>query len=79
VRDPEPCRLTALSDGVFAVALTLLILDIRPPEIDGAHLVQSLVRTVRRFGIFTLRFAIVAYHWVVHQLIVALLKAQTEA
>jgi uncharacterized membrane protein len=68
-------RVASLSDGVFAVALTLLILAIKPPETDGAHLVQTLVSTVPRFGIFALSFAIVAYHRVVHHLIFALLKA----
>ncbi len=68
-------RVASLSDGVFAVALTLLILDIKAPENDGAQLVQALVSTVPRFGIFALSFAIVAYHWVVHHLIFALLKA----
>ena len=68
-------RLASLSDGVFAVALTLLILDIKPPETDSAHLVRTLVSTASRFGIFALSFAIVAYHWVVHHLIFALLRA----
>ena len=67
-------RLTALSDGIFAVALTLLILGIVPPETDGAHLTQALVSKIPLFGIFALSFAIVAYHWVVHHLIFSLAK-----
>jgi uncharacterized membrane protein len=68
-------RLAALSDGIFAVALTLLILDIKPPETDAAHLARTLVTTIPSFGIFALSFAIVSYHWVVHHLIFRLLKA----
>jgi uncharacterized membrane protein len=68
-------RLTSLSDGIFAVALTLLILDIKPPETDPAHLARTLATTIPPFGIFALSFAIVSYHWVVHQLIFGLLKA----
>ncbi len=30
-------RLAALSDGVFAFAMTVLVLDIRPPALDGIH------------------------------------------
>jgi uncharacterized membrane protein len=30
-------RLTALSDGVFAVAMTLLVLDVRVPSVPRWH------------------------------------------
>ena len=30
-------RLAALSDGVFAVAMTLLVLDLRAPAVDAIH------------------------------------------
>ncbi|MEU4345851.1 TMEM175 family protein [Streptomyces sp. NPDC023838] len=30
-------RLSALSDGIFAVAMTLLVLDLHVPEIPDAH------------------------------------------
>jgi uncharacterized membrane protein len=35
-------RLAALSDGIFAVAMTLLVLDIRVPVSDALHLQQPL-------------------------------------
>ena len=35
-------RLSALSDGVFAVAMTLLVLDLKVPIIDTVHLGQPL-------------------------------------
>jgi uncharacterized membrane protein len=28
-------RVEAFSDGVFAIAVTLLVLDLRPPEVPG--------------------------------------------
>jgi len=67
-------RLTGLSDGIFAVALTLLVLGIVPPESDGAHLIHALVLKAPAFGIFALSFAIVAYHWVAHHLIFSLVE-----
>jgi TMEM175 potassium channel family protein len=35
-------RLAALSDGVFAVAMTLLVLDLRAPAIEKIHSEQDL-------------------------------------
>ena len=59
----DPGRLTAISDGIFDVALTLLILDVRPPDVAVSKLGAALIATAPRFGIFALSFAIVAYYW----------------
>src|SRR5256885_4757569 len=56
-------RTEGISDGVFAVSLTLLILDVRPPEGDVSQLVHGLVVIAPRLGTFALSFAIVAYYW----------------
>src|SRR5208283_2025049 len=70
-------RMAAISDGVFAVALTLLILDVRPPESDASGLVYALVAVVPQLAFFALSFAIVAYYWIVHHLIFASLRGVT--
>jgi uncharacterized membrane protein len=70
-------RMAAISDGVFAVALTLLVLDVRPPESGAPGLVYALVAVAPRLGIFALSFAIVAYYWIVHHLIFASLRGVT--
>jgi transmembrane protein TMEM174 (potassium channel) len=36
-------RLAALSDGVFAVAMTLLVLDLRAPAADAIHSEEALL------------------------------------
>src|SRR5437588_10038280 len=64
-------RTEGISDGVFAVSLTLLILDVRPPEGGVSQLVHGLVLIAPRLGTFALSFAIVAYYWLVHHLIFA--------
>src|ERR1700741_2020154 len=67
-------RTEGISDGVFAVSLTLLILDVRPPEGEVSQLVRALVPIAPRIGTFALSFAIVAYYWPVHHLIFASLR-----
>src|SRR5690348_8255179 len=67
-------RTEGISDGVFAVSLTLLILDVRPPEGGVSQLVPGLVLIAPRLGTFALSFAIVAYYWLVHHLIFASLR-----
>ncbi len=69
--------MAAISDGVFAVALTLLVLDVKPPESGAPGLVYALVAVAPRLGIFALSFAIVAYYWIVHNLIFASLRGVT--
>lgn len=39
-------RLAALSDGIFAVAMTLLVLDIHAPVREGIHSEQQLLRAL---------------------------------
>jgi len=63
----DPSRVVAISDGVFAVALTLLILDVKPPTVGQTLLASAIIATVPRVGIFALSFAIVAYYWISHQ------------
>ena len=67
-------RTEGISDGVFSVSLTLLILDIKPPEGDAAELVHGLVKIAPRLLTFALSFAIVAYYWLVHHLIFAAIR-----
>jgi uncharacterized membrane protein len=64
-------RLLALCDGVFAIAMTLLALDLRLPEL-GAHasdarLRHALVDDWRSYLAFVISFYVVANYWGVHR------------
>ena len=66
-RDYALERLIMLSDGVFAIAITLLALELRPPE-DWDHTLVSLASLMWRQGVaFLLSFVIVAGFWIAHR------------
>ena len=68
----EKNRLEALIDGIFAVALTLLVLDLKLPE--GADFASSsalwdrLIALERHFAIYVITFAVIGIKWVGHHL-----------
>jgi uncharacterized membrane protein len=60
-------RLTFLVDGVFAITMTLLVLELRPPEADISHLSEGLLAMLPRLYIYLIAFYSIANHWAVHQ------------
>ena len=62
----EKSRLEAFSDGVFAIVITLLILDIRFPEVDYSQFKTTLVSLLPRILAYVMSFIIIGLYWVVH-------------
>lgn len=60
-------RLTFLVDGVFAITMTLLVLELRLPESGTDGLSQNLLALLPRLYIYFIAFYSIANHWVVHQ------------
>jgi uncharacterized membrane protein len=60
-------RLTFLIDGVFAITMTLLVLELRPPEEGVTNLSESLHGMLPRLYIYFIAFYSIANYWVVHQ------------
>jgi uncharacterized membrane protein len=60
-------RLDTLSDGIFAVAMTLLVLDIRLPENfhphDGNELLQGLFDLWPKFVPYVISFGVLGLRW----------------
>lgn len=67
-------RLIMLSDGVFAIAMTLLALEVRPPEHWNGEFTDLVVQSWRALFGFALSFLVVAFFWVNNRGIVARLK-----
>ena len=62
-------RTLALSDGIFAIAMTLLAFQIQPPDLIGpeqAHLAQALADLSTRYYVYLLSFAVIGLFWMAH-------------
>ncbi len=64
-------RLAALSDGIFAVAMTLLVLDLRLPATEAIHgehdLWRALVALGPRLVVYLMSFLTLGIFWVGQQ------------
>lgn len=63
-------RLETFSDGVFAIAITLLILEIKVPPIDSIHSVRDLFKALIHlwpsFFAFFYSFGGILVQWILH-------------
>jgi uncharacterized membrane protein len=66
-------RLNALSDGVFAIVLTLLVLELRLPEppLPGAQLFEELEDGLPDLASWLVSFFVLARVWTVHHAVTA--------
>jgi len=66
----ENARIEAFSDGVFAIAITLLILELKVPPHSSVHSVSDLWRALVQlwpsYFAFLLSFGIILVSWVNH-------------
>jgi uncharacterized membrane protein len=61
-------RLEAFSDGVFAIVITLLILEIKVPVLvgDNIHLGRALLELWPKYASYIMSFIVVGVYWVAH-------------
>lgn len=68
-------RIKAFSDGVFAIAITLLILDIKaPPNIAPGQLSAALLKLWPYYLAFVTSFWTIGMMWINHHRVFALIK-----
>jgi TMEM175 potassium channel family protein len=63
----ETQRIEAFSDGVFAIAITLLIIEIGVPHVSGDEsLSEALVDLWPSYGAYVLSFVMIGIYWANH-------------
>src|SRR5215472_18051679 len=62
----ETSRIEAFSDGVFAIAITLLILEIKIPSVTQASLSTQLMQQWPSYFAFLLSFFFIGIMWINH-------------
>ncbi|WBB69938.1 TMEM175 family protein [Micromonospora sp. WMMD812] len=65
---PERIRVIGFSDAVFAISITLLVLEISPPE-DTRHLFQGLLDLWPSYTAYAVTFLFIGQVWVNHHVI----------
>jgi uncharacterized membrane protein len=72
-------RIEALTDGVFAVAMTLLVLDIKVPELEqslsSAELPFRLLALWPKFLTYAISFVILGVYWVGHHMQLSFIRS----
>lgn len=70
----EKNRVEAFSDGVLAIAITLLVLGLVPPQHRPDELGQALVHQLPAFAAYAVSFAFIGIMWINHHALFALLR-----
>ncbi len=67
-RAHDPSRVLALSDGVFAIILTLLVLEIHVPDLASGQSLGDALHEIRpSLSAFLISFVVVAIAWAGHR------------
>ncbi|HYI94136.1 MAG TPA: TMEM175 family protein [Bryobacteraceae bacterium] len=70
----EPARLVSLSDGVFSIVLTLLVVTLQPPTTSGRDLAADLLDALPRLEAWVVSFVVVGSFWILHHNVVGLIE-----
>ena len=72
----EFSRIVAFSDGVFSIAITLLVLELQlPDDLKNGEIWQSLWDQGEKFLAYGISFAVIARFWLVHHSFFSEVKA----
>ncbi|MFJ3880592.1 TMEM175 family protein [Streptomyces sp. NPDC090077] len=72
--EQETNRVEAFSDGVFAIVITILVLELKVPEEQGSELWHGLWQQWPHYAAYIVSFLIIGVMWVNHHTIFSHLK-----
>ncbi|MER1997191.1 MAG: TMEM175 family protein [Arthrobacter sp.] len=74
---PDLDRTMFFSDAVFAIAMTLLAVDIKAPDVPADQLGRAVLQQRPEFFAYALSFAVAGAYWLSHHRLFRLLKGFT--
>src|SRR5215207_5476118 len=79
-RGHDPTRVLALSDGVFAIVITLLVLEIHVPDLASGQSLRAALREIRpSFVAFLISVVVTAIAWAGHRDLFSLVRRTDRA
>lgn len=73
-KERDPARVVAFSDAVFAISVTLLVLEIRPPA-EGRNLIQGLLELWPSYLAYAITFLLIGQIWANHHVMFDYIRA----
>ena len=75
----KPSRIEALTDGVFAIAMTILVLELAIPNFIGTHTAgeeapRNFVEMIPEFYVYGLGFVVLGIYWILHRFMFHFIK-----
>lgn len=70
-------RMTAFSDGVFAIVITLLVIELRVPEYHEGELLTGLLGEGASYLAFVVSFVYIGVLWLNHHALLRLIRGTT--
>jgi uncharacterized membrane protein len=70
-KQPTPNRLEAFSDGVIAVIITIMVLDLKIPHADG---LAGFVTVLPTIAVYLLSFLLTGLYWLNHHVLIDRLR-----
>ena len=67
-------RVEAFTDGVFAIVITLLILELKLPDVSADGLPAALRNLLPSIGAYVLSFGLIGMYWVFHHYSMTLIQ-----
>jgi uncharacterized membrane protein len=77
--DSDTGRLETFADGVIAIAITLLILEVKVPPVEGVHLAAAVVHAWPSYAGYVVSFLTIGVIWVNHHHMFKLIQRTNHA